>query len=154
MGVTPRLNLPFLTAGQAQKELTHNEALQTLDAIVAAAVEEPPRTAPPSSPPIGASYIVAASPTGAWAGKAHHVAAYTSGGWRFVAPVEGMSAYVRSSGIWATYRSGAWEQGVVRGTSVLVAGQQVVGSRAAAIASPSRRGDGRRPGAVDDRSDS
>ena len=55
----------------------------------------------------------------------------------FVAPIEGLSAYVRSSGVWATYRSGAWEEGMVRGTSVLVAGQQVVGSRAAAIASPS-----------------
>lgn len=137
MSVTPRLNLPFLSAGQAQKEFTHNEALQTLDAVVATAVEEPPRTAPPSSPAIGACYIVDASPTGAWAGKANYVAAYTSGGWRFVAPIEGLSAYVRSSGVWATYRSGAWEQGMVRGTSILVAGQQVVGSRGAAIASPS-----------------
>lgn len=137
MSVTPRLNLPFLSAGQAQKEFTHNEALQTLDAIVAGGVEEPPRTAPPTSPSAGACYIVAPSPTGAWAGKSQSIAAYTSGGWRFVAPLEGMSAYVRSAGVWATYRSGAWELGVVRGTSIVVAGQQVVGSRSGAIASPS-----------------
>ena len=36
MSGTPRLDLPFLSAGQAQKEFTHNEALQTLDLIVAA----------------------------------------------------------------------------------------------------------------------
>lgn len=137
MSVTPRLNLPFLSAGQAQKEFTHNEALQTLDAIVAGAVEEPPRTAPPTSPSVGACYIVAPSPTGAWAGKSQFIAAYTSGGWRFVAPLEGMSAYVRSTGVWATYQSGAWELGIVRGTSVVIGGQQVVGSRSSAIASPS-----------------
>lgn len=136
MSGTPRLNLPFLSAGQAQKEFIHNEALQTLDMIVAAAVEEPPRTTPPTSPVIGASYIVAASPTGAWAGKAYFVAAYTSGGWRFVAPFEGLSAYVKSTAVWAIYRAGGWELGIVRGNSLVVGGQQVVGVRGAAIASP------------------
>ena len=36
MNGTPRLSLPFLSPGQAQKEFTHNEALQILDAVVAA----------------------------------------------------------------------------------------------------------------------
>ncbi len=40
MAATPRLALPFLTAGQAQKEFYHNEALQTLDMVAAAAVED------------------------------------------------------------------------------------------------------------------
>jgi hypothetical protein len=105
--------------------------------VLSAAVEEPPRTTPPASPAIGACYIVAASATGAWAGKPQCVAAYTSGGWRFVAPLEGMAAYVRSISVWATYRSGAWELGVVRGASLVLGGQQIVGSRAAAIPSPS-----------------
>jgi hypothetical protein len=137
MSATPRLALPFLSAGQAQKEFTHNEALQTMDIMLAAAVEEPPRTTPPASPAIGACYIVAAAPTGAWAGKPQCVASYTSGGWRFVAPLEGMSAYVRSASVWATYRLGAWELGVVRGASLVLGGQQVVGGRAAAIPSAS-----------------
>ena len=34
------------------------------------------------------------------------------------------------------YRSGAWEFGVLRGSSILIGGQQVVGARVAAIASP------------------
>ena len=137
MSSTPRLALPFLSAGQAQKEFFHNEALQTLDMLVAGAVEEPPRAAPPASPAVGAAYIVAASPTGAWGGKALNLAAYTTGGWRFVAPVEGMVAYVKSSGVWAAHRGGAWEVGSVRGSSVIVGGLQVVGGRAAAIADPS-----------------
>jgi hypothetical protein len=135
MSGTARLDLPFLSPGQAQKEFFHSEALQTLDILVAAAVEEPPRAAPPAAPAIGASYIVAAAPTDAWAGKAQCIAAFTSGGWRFIAPVEGMAAYVKSIGTAATYRAGAWEIGVLRGSSLAIGGVQVVGSRSAAIAS-------------------
>ena len=83
MSGTPRLALPFLSAGQAQKEFFHNEALQTLDMLVAAAVEEAPRAAPPATPAVGATYIVADSPTGEWAGKPLNLAAYTIGGWGF-----------------------------------------------------------------------
>jgi hypothetical protein len=137
MSGTPRLALPFLSAGQAQKEFFHNEALQTLDILVAAVVEEGPRAAPPSSPALGACYIVGASPTGAWAGKSQFVAAFTAGGWRFIAPIEGLTAYVKASGIWANYRSSVWEMGLLRGSSVIIGGQQVVGARASAIASAS-----------------
>jgi hypothetical protein len=137
MNSTPRLGIPLLSPGQAQKELFHNEALQTLDTLVAAAVEELPRTSPPGSPDLGACYIVATAPTGAWAGKSQSIAAFTSGGWRFLGPVEGVISYVRSTGTWATYRAGAWEIGQLRGSSLVIDGLQVIGSRAPAIASTS-----------------
>ena len=92
---------------------------------------------PPASPVLGACYIVASSPTGAWTGKPLNLATYTAGGWRFVVPIEGMTAFVRSSSIWATFRSGGWELGILRGSNVTVGGQQVVGGRAAAISAPS-----------------
>ena len=47
-----------------------------------------------------------------------------------------MCLYERASGTWALYRSGAWELGLLRGNSVVLDGQQVVGPRAAAIDSP------------------
>src|SRR3954453_23819012 len=137
MSSTPRLRVPFLSPGQAQKEFFHNEALQTLDTLVAAAVEGPPRNSPPTAPAVGACYIVGSAPTGAWAGTAQNIAAFTSGGWRFTPPFEGVIAYVRSTETYAAYRAGAWEIGVLRGTNVVVGGQQVVGARAAAIASAS-----------------
>lgn len=135
MTATPRLALPFLSPGQAQKEFIHNEALQTLDIVASLAVEEGPRIDPPATPQIGACYIVGASATGAWAGQSQSVAGFTSGGWRFVVPVEGMSAYVKADSIWAVYRSGGWDLGVLRGSVVDIGGQQVIASRAAAIAS-------------------
>lgn len=122
--------------GQAQKELLHNEALQLLDAMVAGAVEEAPRASPPGAPAQGACYIVAALATGEGAGKEDSLAAYSSGGWRYVVPVEGMTVFVRSTGAWAVYRSGGWELGALRGSSLLIDGQQVVGSRTAAIPAP------------------
>ena len=137
MAGTPRLSLPFLTVGQAQKEFTHNESLQTLDVLVAGAVEGPPVATPPSSPTLGASYIVASDATDAWAGKSNSIAAWTSGGWRFVSPVEGMLLCERTSGAPAVFRGGAWEIGIVRGASLLIDGQQVVGPRASAIESAS-----------------
>ena len=127
----------FLSVGQAQKEFTHNEALQTLDLLVAGAVEEPPGATPPTSPSLGACYIVAADATGAWAGMSECVVGWTTGGWRAIAPTEGMTLYERSSGVWVTYRNGSWELGRLRGSSVVIDGQQVVGEQQPAIAAPS-----------------
>lgn len=135
MTATPRLALPFLSAGQAQKEFTVNESLQTLDILVGGSVEDGPLATPPASPSIGDAYIVESAPSGDWVGQPGAVAAYTSGGWQFVAPVDGISLYVKSLGEWAVYRAGAWEIGLLRGSSVIIGGQQVVGSRAASIGS-------------------
>jgi hypothetical protein len=63
------------------------------------------------------------------------LAAYTSGGWRLFAAVEGMSVYLKSSAVWANFRGGLWEIGTLRGSSLVIGGEQVVGDRAAAIAS-------------------
>ena len=137
MSSTARFGMPFLSPGQAQKEFFHNEALQTLDVLVAAAVEELPRNSPPSSPVLGECYIVGSAPTGIWAGRTACLAAFTSGGWQFLPPLEGMLVFVRSAAASAAYRAGAWEIGQLRGSNVILDGLQVVGSRAAAIASPS-----------------
>ena len=55
----------------------------------------------------------------------------------FARSVEGMTAYVRSSSVRATFRNGVWELGILRGSNVAIAGQQVVGGRVAAIPGPS-----------------
>lgn len=136
MARTPRLGLPFLSAGQAQKELTVNSSLSVLDSLVACAVEEGPRSDPPASPAIGACYLVGEAPTGAWAGKSQCVACYTSGGWQLVDPQPGFRAYVRSSSDFAVFADGAWEIGQIRGSALVIDGQQVVGRRSPPIASP------------------
>jgi hypothetical protein len=66
MQTTQRLGLWTVIPGQAQKETSVNEALQLLDAIVAAAVEESARADPPATPVIGTTYVVADQATGEW----------------------------------------------------------------------------------------
>jgi hypothetical protein len=136
MSGTARLALPFLSPGQAQKEFTHNEALQQLDIVVAAGVEEGPRTDPPASPAVGACYLVGLPAAGDWTGQDHCLACFSSGGWRFIRPLEGMTAFVKDAAIFATYLAGNWETGVLRGSSLQIGGIQVVGPRATAIAEP------------------
>ena len=50
---TTHLGLPYLLAAQAQKHVTHNEALRLLDAMVQLSVLDRTRTAPPASPADG-----------------------------------------------------------------------------------------------------
>lgn len=137
MSGTARLQLPLLSTGQAQKEITVNEALQALDVLTAGAVEEGLRNDPPATPEIGSSYIVGGAPTGDWTGKSQCLAAFTSGGWRLLPPIPGMAVYVKADDQWANYRAGTWEIGTIRGTSVVLDGKQVVGNQVAAIADPS-----------------
>ena len=57
--ISPHLLLPFILAAQAQKHVTHNEAIRLLDAIVQLSVLDRDLTVPPASPVDGDRYIVA-----------------------------------------------------------------------------------------------
>ena len=50
---TPRSGMPLLAAAQAQKHVTHNEALVQLDTLLYARVLDRDLTAPPSTPADG-----------------------------------------------------------------------------------------------------
>lgn len=106
--VTPRFSLPLLAMAQAQKEVTHNEALTLLDALVHAAVEDGPLDIPPVGPIEGRCWLVGAAPSGAWTGKAGAVAIWSGGGWRFSAPRAGMRAVRLTDGAWLRCDGGGW----------------------------------------------
>ena len=107
-----------------------------IDALAGACVEQRALGVPPGSPTPGRCYIVASGATGAWAGKTDQIAVATEGGWRFIAPREGLRAVVASEGIDAVYRGSSWIYGDLRGSFVTVGGNQVVGGRGAAIPDP------------------
>jgi hypothetical protein len=64
MTTTPHLALPLIAAAQAQKHVTHNEALFAVDALLHCAVKDKDLAAPPASPAEGDRYIVAGAATG------------------------------------------------------------------------------------------
>jgi hypothetical protein len=93
-----RMALPLLVSGQAQKELTHNEALLLIDMALMPLVESVGLNAPPTAPQIGQCWIVGPLPTGAWSGAANHLAAWTAGGWRTMALPQRADVRERVSG--------------------------------------------------------
>ncbi|WP_247636328.1 DUF2793 domain-containing protein [Methylobacterium sp. 37f] len=92
---TPSLALPLIAAGQAQKHVTHNEALMGLDALVQLACRDKDLGAPPPTPAEGDRYLVLSpSPTGAWAGLSGQIARFQDGRWSGLAPKPGWLAWM------------------------------------------------------------
>lgn len=135
-----RLGLPFLAAGQAQKDVTHNEALALVDAALAAAAESAGLNAAPMAPAPGQCWIVGPAPAGAWAGHADALVCWTEGGWRFVPAPDGMRVWLKDQRLWATRDGGSWRIGAERAASLTIGTHQVIGPREPAIAAPSGGG--------------
>lgn len=108
MAKSERLELPLLAAAQAQKEITHNEALLLIDGLLHAAAETLTLATPPLQPVSGQSWIVAAGGAGAWQDRDGQLALWTVAGWRFVAPRDGMLVWLHDAQVYAVRRQGAW----------------------------------------------
>jgi len=109
---TARLKLPVIAAAQAQKHVTHNEALALLDAFVQLAVVSRAAAAPPGSPAEGDCYIVPAGATAAWSGWELAVAVFSGGGWIRLDPPEGTRAYVKDERGVVVFADGLWRNGM------------------------------------------
>jgi hypothetical protein len=109
---TPRLSLPVIEAAQAQKHVTHNDALTLLDCLTQLAVESRSLTTPPALPADGNCYIPATGASGAWSGWDNALGLYSGGGWLKLAPVSGLKAWVKDERLTLTYEDGVWRDGV------------------------------------------
>jgi Protein of unknown function (DUF2793) len=134
--LTSRYALPLLASGQAQKEITHNEALLLLDALSHPAIESRILTSPPASPLPGQTWLVGNTPTGDWADKATQLALWTSGGWRYITPRLGMTVWSKPDDAFIFFAGTGWQIGAWPVVQLWVAGQRVVAERQPAIADP------------------
>lgn len=91
---TPILALPLILPSQADKHVTHNEAILALDALLHLSVEATGANTPPVAPAEGARHRVGPAPSGPWAGQAGKLAQWRDGGWIFFAPAAGWTASV------------------------------------------------------------
>ena len=105
---TTNLLLPYILAAQAQKHVTHNEALRLLDGLVQLSVTDRDLTAPPGSPADGDRYIVASGATGDWAGWDLNVALWTDGAWLRLPPRVGWRAWVEDEGVLLVFNGSGW----------------------------------------------
>jgi len=105
---TPRAALPELAASQAQKHVTHNDALIQLDVLICCRILDRDLSTPPGSPSDGDAYIVKATGTGAWSGEDGKIAYCVDGAWRFYAPFTGLSAFIADESVMLVYAGGSW----------------------------------------------
>lgn len=104
---TSRFGLPFLFAGQAQKEFYLNETHALLDALLHPVVDGVANS-PPLQPQEGSCWLVDTQPTDTWTGHASHIASFQAGSWLFAAPCEGMRIFDRSRGADMRFQNG-WQ---------------------------------------------
>ncbi|SEP09303.1 Protein of unknown function [Salinihabitans flavidus] len=98
------LALPYIQPSQAQKHVTHNEALKVLDALVQMVVSARDQSDPPAAPQTGDRFLLPAGATGAWAGQpAGTLACYDGVAWMFMAPQPGWRAHVLAEARAVTY---------------------------------------------------
>ncbi|WP_127145664.1 DUF2793 domain-containing protein [Pelagibacterium montanilacus] len=108
MTETARLTLPLIAPEQAQKHVTHNEAILVLDGLVHLVLDGIGTPEPPADSAEGAAYFTGEEPTGDWAGHGEMIAIRTQGGWRFASPGEGWSAWDRAEARRLTFLDGQW----------------------------------------------
>ncbi|MBN9073194.1 MAG: DUF2793 domain-containing protein [Rhizobiales bacterium] len=109
MESTTNLDLPYIMPSQAQKHVTHNEALELLDALVQCRVVDRDLTAPPASPGEGACYIVASGAGGVWDGQDGRIALRRDGDWRFLPPRQGWLAWVLDENLLVHWTGTVWQ---------------------------------------------
>jgi len=104
---SPKLAITYLVEGQVNAETIANDAWNRLETFASLAIVDRDLTAPPGSPVTGSAYIIAASPTGAWAGQAAKITFYFNG-WIFITPAEGMRIWVNDENKFFIYDGSAW----------------------------------------------
>lgn len=105
---SPNLNMPYLQPSQAQKHVTHNDALQRLDAIVHLSVMAFDALSPPGAPVAGQRWALGNGATGVWAGHDGDLAFWDGVAWQFIAPQEGWRAWSSSQADLRLFQGGAW----------------------------------------------
>ena len=114
---TARLDLPQLLVNQANKEVTVNESLAILDALVQCSAISETNT-PPGSPAAGDTYLIGTSPTGDWATHAEDIAYWDGSSWDYHDARDGFVLYDRNASAYKVYNASGSPAGWVTLVSV------------------------------------
>jgi hypothetical protein len=118
---TPRFAFPYIQTSQAQKEVTHNEALLMVDALMSLSLEDRHLSAPPVSPQNGQVWFINGAGSGAWNGQSSKLAHYDSGQWYFYVVPDGLRAWIKDEAGYFVYSGGSWSAFVGSGQFITVA---------------------------------
>jgi hypothetical protein len=115
---TSNLVMPYILPTQAQKHVSHNEALQRLDVLVQAVVRGRGLAVPPAAPVEGESHIVAAGASELWTGQTDKIAAFYGNGWDFITPKPGWQVFVDDEDQMVVFTPSGWQAGSKRALHV------------------------------------
>lgn len=110
MELTNHLKLPYILPSQAQKHVTHNEALRMLDAVVQLAVIARDHTDPDPLVQEGDRYIIPENAGGNWAQHRQKLAAFIDAGWHYFEPQAGWLCYVKNENKLLVYNGADWQE--------------------------------------------
>lgn len=113
MDDTARIGLPLVQAAQAQKHVTVNAALARIDALLPLVIAGRDLAAPPADAAEGRVWAVPEAATGDWAGQAGRLALAVNGGWEFVTPTRGWTAFLEPEGQLAIHDGTGWRAGAL-----------------------------------------
>ncbi|WP_417625778.1 DUF2793 domain-containing protein [Pararhodobacter aggregans] len=105
---SPRLDLPYLQSAQAQKHVTHNEALRILDMVTQLTLVALDQTVPPALPQEGEVYALGLGASGDWLGHDGDLALLADGYWHFVTPQPGWMATLAGTDVLRLWTGSAW----------------------------------------------
>ena len=109
MDKSENLELPYIMPNQAQKHVTHNEAIRYLDALVQVGIVSRELNSPPNNPDNGSRYIVADNAVGDWTGKENQIAAFQDGAWAFYQPQNGWLVWSIFENLILVLQNNSWQ---------------------------------------------
>lgn len=109
MTQTDNLSLPYILSSQAQKHVTHNEALLALDAILHLNVLSRTTVGEPSTPNPGDRYLIPTGASGEFALHEGKLAAFQDGVFQYYTPTAGWLAFVADEALWIYFDGTDWQ---------------------------------------------
>lgn len=108
--LSSRFKLPYIMPGQAQKHVTHNEAVRALDTLLHVSVIARDMTAPPSAPSEGDFYLMGDMPSVEVAAYANYLLGFVDGAWMYYPPVQGLIVNIENEAKCVIWRGTQWTE--------------------------------------------
>ena len=105
---SPRLTLPYIQPAQAQKHVTHNQAIRQIDGLIHMSVVSDALSMPPTEQKEGTCYLVPPNAQDGWQGWAYHVAIWQDAAWMFLTPKTGWRLFVSDQKKLMVYHGSTW----------------------------------------------
>lgn len=104
-----RLSLPYIQPSQAQKHVTHNQALRQLDILVQMVAISDSQKSAPISAAEGDCFIIPKRASGVWSGRSNSIALWQDDAWAFLAPQAGWRVFVLSNRVLQVFDGTGWQ---------------------------------------------